>query len=51
MPDVDQTLQLYNELLPGVALTEVNALPEKWLRNESTVIIVTGPEKEDGSAS
>ena len=46
MPDPDQTLALYKELLPGITLDEVNALANKWMRDESRVIIVTGPEKE-----
>ncbi|MDX1409658.1 MAG: hypothetical protein R3330_16030, partial [Saprospiraceae bacterium] len=47
MPDPDQTLELYQRLLPDIALQEVNALAEKWIRDHSRVIIVTGPDKED----
>ncbi len=45
-PGPDQSLELYKQFLPTIELDEVNALASKWIRNNSRVVILTGPEKE-----
>ena len=45
-PDPEQVLSLYETYLPAIKLEEVNRLAPKWIRDESRVIIITGPEKE-----
>jgi len=45
-PSPKQTLNLYNKHLPNITLEEVNALPAKWIKEESRVVVITGPEKE-----
>jgi len=41
----EQELDLTKKLLPTIDLMEINILPKKWLRDESKVIIISGPEK------
>ncbi len=43
----EQYLKLCNELLPLITLEDINPLPRQWLRSNSRVVIVTGPEKEN----
>ena len=47
IPGPDQTLELYEKYLPTISLTEVNQLAKKWIRDQSRVVIITGPEKEE----
>jgi zinc protease len=42
---ISQQYTLYQQLLPGVQLAEVNALAHKWLSNRSRVIVVNAPQK------
>ena len=42
----EQTIGLYRKYLDGITIDEVNALGSKWIRDESRVIIYTGPDKE-----
>jgi zinc protease len=42
---IAQQYTLYRQLLPGVQLSEVNALAHKWLSNRSRVIVVNTPQK------
>ena len=46
-PSPSQTLTLYEDYLPTITLDEVNALPSQWIRDESRVVVITGPQKED----
>ncbi len=46
-PSPEQTLALYKEYLPTIQLEEVDALASQWIRDESRVVVITGPEKED----
>ncbi len=46
-PSPQQTLGLYNDYLPTITLDEVNSLASQWIRDESRVVVVTGPEKEE----
>lgn len=40
-----QQYALYQQLMPGIQLSEVNALAHKWLSNKSRVIVVNAPQK------
>ncbi|MCR9290799.1 MAG: insulinase family protein [Bacteroidetes bacterium] len=46
IPSPEQTLELYQQLLPTIKLEEVNSLPKNWITEENRVIVITGPEKE-----
>jgi len=46
VPSVDYQRDLYNKLVPGVTLQEVNARAGQWLTNTNRVILVSGPKKE-----
>lgn len=46
-PDPEQTLRLYQRLLPTITLSDINPLPRNWLSRENRVIVVTGPEKDE----
>ncbi len=39
-------LEFVQEMLPGIAVDEVNALAGKWLQNREPIVIVNGPDKE-----
>ena len=45
VPSFDEQRALYNDLIPGIALEEVNARAGQWLTNENRVILVSGPSK------
>ena len=47
IPGPDQTLELYKEYLPSITLNEVNQLAKNWIRDQSRVVIITGPEKDE----
>ncbi len=47
IPSPTQQLSLYEEHLPGIQLSDVNALAKEWIIEENRVVIVTAPEKED----
>ena len=44
-PSIAQQYSLYQQLIPGIQLAEVNALAHKWLSNRSRVIVVNAPQK------
>ncbi|MDH3524585.1 MAG: insulinase family protein [Acidobacteriota bacterium] len=46
-PGIDYLRDLYADLVPGVALAEVNARAQQWLTDEDRVILVSGPDKEE----
>jgi len=46
IPGPDQNLELYEKFLPTITLDDVNGLAKKWIRDQSRVVIITGPEKE-----
>lgn len=47
IPSMDWTHKFYNEQMPTIKLEEVNKLINKYIRDTNTVIVLTGPEKED----
>lgn len=46
VPGLEHEYAMAQELIPAIALEEVNAKPINWMTDDNTVIIVTGPEKE-----
>ncbi len=48
-PSIAQEYTLYQQLIPGIQLSEVNALAHKWLSNRSRVIVVNAPQKTAGA--
>jgi len=46
-PGPDQRMELYNKYLPNITLAQVNALPQKWIKEDSRVVVITGPKKEE----
>lgn len=46
-PGPKQTIDLYDRYLDGISLDEVNALPSQWIKDDSRVVVVTGPLKEE----
>ena len=46
IPGIEREYELYSELLPTIALGEVNELAQSWAGEESRVITVNAPEKE-----
>ncbi|MDQ2930985.1 MAG: insulinase family protein [Gemmatimonadota bacterium] len=48
-PSIAQEYTLYQQLIPGIQLSEVNALAHKWLSNRSRVIVVNAPQKAGGA--
>ncbi|EDP94543.1 putative zinc protease [Kordia algicida OT-1] len=47
IPSMDWTHKFYNEQIPTIKLEEVNKLINQYIRDTNTVIVLTGPEKED----
>lgn len=47
MPGIEFEYEFVKHSLPNISLEEVNALINKWLKNENRVIAVTGIDRED----
>ena len=47
IPGIAAELELYKKWLPDVTLEEINALSNKLVRKENTVIAISAPEKPD----
>ena len=45
-PGPKQILDIYNQFVPDIQLSEVNALGKQWITDENRVAIISGPEKE-----
>ncbi len=45
IPGIAKEYELYQELVPGIALAEVNALASEWTSEENRVIAVAAPEQ------
>jgi zinc protease len=46
VPGIEQTVALYEQLLPGINLEEINAAFEAFLTEENRVLVVSGVKKE-----
>ncbi|HEX6070071.1 MAG TPA: insulinase family protein, partial [Longimicrobiaceae bacterium] len=47
IPGIEAEYRLYQELVPGIALEEVNRLAREWISDRNRVIMVTAPERDD----
>ena len=47
IPGIEYEYNLYKEYVPGIELSEVNALATKWISDENRVIMLMGPERDD----
>jgi len=47
IPGMDWRHKIFNEQLPTVQLEEINKLINQYIRDTNTVIVLTGPEKDD----
>lgn len=47
MPGMVNEYDYYKQLLPGISLNDVNALPKKWMSSLATFTLITAPEKEN----
>ncbi len=45
-PGIDYEWALYQRFMPGITLEDVNAVGERWMRENNRVVLVTAPEKE-----
>jgi zinc protease len=45
IPGIESEYKLFQMLLPGITLEEVNALAARWITNENRVVLVSAPEK------
>jgi zinc protease len=50
MPGIEAELELARALLPELALEEINALARGWMSEESRVVLVTAPSRDDAPA-
>ena len=46
IPGIEKEHDLYNELIPGIGIDEVNRIGSTWIKDDSRVISVQMPEKE-----
>ena len=46
IPGIAKEYELYQELVPGIAIEEVNALASEWTSEKNRVIAVEAPEQE-----
>ncbi len=47
IPNAEQQLALYKQLLPEIKLEEINELANKWITDNNRVIMISAPEKEN----
>ncbi len=47
LPGIEFEYNFAKKHIPGITLEEVNALADKWIKNNNRVIVVTAPEKEN----
>jgi zinc protease len=45
-PGIEWEYELYKQVVPDIKLEEINALADKWIRDESRVIMANSPEKD-----
>ncbi|MCF7807396.1 MAG: insulinase family protein [Candidatus Marinimicrobia bacterium] len=46
VPGIENEYMLYKELIPGIAVAEVNSLAQTFITNENRVVMASSPEKE-----
>jgi zinc protease len=47
IPGLENEYGYYKELMPGITVADVNAMPKKWMSNLNTFSLITAPQKED----
>lgn len=47
VPSPEYRFDMMKKYLPTIELSEINALAKKWVKDDSRVIVVTGPLKEE----
>ncbi len=47
MPGIELEYELYNKYIPGIQLNEINQLVNEWITDQSRVILVSTPEKDE----
>jgi len=47
IPSIEYELELCKRFIPEISLDEVNRLAKEWITNQSRVVLVNAPEKED----
>jgi zinc protease len=48
-PGIAYVRDLFNELIPGITLAEINARADQWISDNNRVILVSGPEKKEAA--
>ncbi len=46
IPGIEYEFKLYQEMVPGIRLAEVNRLAGEWITRHNRVVLVDGPEKQ-----
>ncbi len=46
-PGVEEELRLHQELLPAIAIEEIDQLARDWITENNRVILASGPEKDE----
>ena len=41
--------ELYEELIPGIALAEIDARAQQWITDENRIILVSGPDTAEAA--
>jgi zinc protease len=47
MPGLDNEFNYHKELVPGISLAEVSALPKTWMSTATTFSLITAPQKAE----
>ncbi|MFT5265221.1 MAG: zinc protease [Polaribacter sp.] len=47
IPDIEDEVRFYKELLPTINVKEVDALAKDWITDENRVVVLSGPKKAD----
>jgi zinc protease len=45
-PNAQQTMDMYRSMMPGIQVSELNALAKKWIADQNRVVIITAAEKD-----
>ena len=47
IPGIEQEYLMYNQLMPGISLSEVNELASEWNTQENRVVTISAPSRKD----
>ncbi|MCZ6507362.1 MAG: insulinase family protein, partial [Acidobacteria bacterium] len=48
-PSLETVRELYEELIPGITLAEVDARAQQWITDENRIILVSGPDTAEAA--